>query len=146
MMTYSSQDIADVTGASLRQLQWWDEQRLIQPKHVGHRRQYSELQKHEAMVLMELRKKGYSLQAIRVVFRSISRTWQGKPLGLIIEENPGAFLLAMEKRGEIVADLEMALQVASDSPVPVAFIQLPGTSNGAAHNKPLPPARKRGPR
>lgn len=131
---YSSNEISDATGASLRQLQWWDEQRLIQPKHLGHTRVYSETQMLEAQVVMELRKKSYSLQAIRVVFRSIQRTWQNKPMGLVIFENPGAFLLAMQKRGEIVMEPEMVIRVCADSTVPVVLIELPGA-------KPLPPAK-----
>lgn len=131
---YSSNDIADATGASLRQLQWWDEARLIQPKHIGHTRVYTKTQMLEAHVVMELRKKGYSLQAIRIVFRSIQRTWQNKPVGLVIFENPGAFLLAMQKRGEIVSEPEMVIRVCADSQVPVVLIELPVA-------KPLPPAK-----
>jgi len=132
--TYTSQDIADITGASLRQLQWWDEQGLIQPRHMGHRREYSAIQRLEAQVVKELRDKGYSLQAIRVVFRSISRTWQGKPVGLVIFENPGAYLLAMPKRGEVCIEVETVIQVCCDSTKPVVLIQLPGV-------RPLPPAK-----
>jgi MerR HTH family regulatory protein len=133
--TYSSNDIADITGASLRQLQWWDEQRLIQPKHFGHRREYSEAQMLEAKVVMELRQKSYSLQAIRVVFRSIQRTWKAESVGHVIHENPGAFLLAMQKRGEVVIEPEMVIRVCADSRVPVVLIELPGDA------KILPPAK-----
>lgn len=140
-MIYSSLDIADVTGASLRQLQWWDEAGVLKPRHMGHRREYSETQMIEAKAIMDLRNKGLSLQNIRVVFRSIQKTWQQKPVGLIALENPGALLLAMHKRGEIVTEPEMVIQLVKDSPKPVVVIEL-GTANGNGNSTKVPAGSK----
>jgi len=37
----TSNEVAALTGISLRQLQWWDERGLVVPARQGHRRLYS---------------------------------------------------------------------------------------------------------
>ncbi len=68
-MELSSNDVAALTGISLRQLQWWDEQRLVVPARQGHRRLYSLEDLAEVAVIAELRRKGFSLQRMRKVVR-----------------------------------------------------------------------------
>ena len=34
--TFTSSDISTIAGVSLRQLQWWDEQKVVSPRHEGH--------------------------------------------------------------------------------------------------------------
>jgi DNA-binding transcriptional MerR regulator len=62
-------EIARIFGISLRQLQWWDERKIISPVHEGHSRLYSEQDAIEVAIVSELRNKGLSLQAIRRVWR-----------------------------------------------------------------------------
>ena len=38
--TFSSLEVSRLTGVSLRQLQWWDEQGVVSPVQRGHRRLY----------------------------------------------------------------------------------------------------------
>src|ERR1035441_3816801 len=38
---FSSTDVSRLSGVSLRQLQWWDEQKVVSPRHEGHRRMYA---------------------------------------------------------------------------------------------------------
>ena len=64
-MTYNSLDVADLTGVSLRQLQWWDEQGLVTPMQAGHRRMYTAFEVLQISLIMGLRNKGMSLQKIR---------------------------------------------------------------------------------
>lgn len=70
---YSSSDVARVAGISLRQLQWWDERKVVSPQHQGHKRVYSPEQVVEITVIAELRRKGFSLQKIRRVLRYLQR-------------------------------------------------------------------------
>jgi len=70
---YSSSDVARVANISLRQLQWWDERRVVSPQHQGHKRVYSPEQVVEITVIAELRRKGFSLQKIRRVLRYLQR-------------------------------------------------------------------------
>jgi len=71
--TYSSADVSRLSGVSLRQLQWWDERKVVSPKHQGHRRIYGLEEMVEITVIAELRRKGFSLQKIRRVLRFLQR-------------------------------------------------------------------------
>ena len=71
--TCSSSDVARIAGVSLRQLQWWDEQKVVSPRHDGHRRVYAPAEVVEISVIAELRRKGFSLQKIRRVLRFLQR-------------------------------------------------------------------------
>jgi len=70
---YTSQDVSRVSGVSLRQLQWWDEQGVVSPSHVGHRRLYQPQEVVEVAVIAELRRKGFSLQRIRRVLKFLQK-------------------------------------------------------------------------
>ena len=64
---YSSLDVTTITGVSLRQLQWWDEQGVVTPMQIGHRRLYNTAEVLQVSLIMGLRRKGMSLQKIRRV-------------------------------------------------------------------------------
>jgi DNA-binding transcriptional MerR regulator len=70
---FSSTDVSRLSNVSLRQLQWWDEQKVVSPRHEGHRRLYALEEVVEVSVIAELRKKGFSLQKIRRVLRFLQR-------------------------------------------------------------------------
>ena len=70
---YSSREVSKIGGVSLRQLQWWDEKKVVSPRHEGHRRVYSPEEVVEINVIAELRRKGFSLQKIRRVLRFLQR-------------------------------------------------------------------------
>lgn len=70
---FSSAEIADIAGVSLRQLQWWDEQKVVSPRHEGHKRVYLAEEAVEIAVIAELRRKGFSLQKIRRVLRFLEK-------------------------------------------------------------------------
>ena len=70
---YTSLEVSKVSGVSLRQLQWWDEQGVVSPDHTGHRRLYSTEEVIEVAVIAELRRKGFSLQKIRRVLKFLQK-------------------------------------------------------------------------
>ena len=86
---YSSNDVSKITGVSLRQLQWWDEQGVVSPVQRGHRRMYQVHEVVEVSLITELRSKGISLQKIR------------KVLGFLKNELGGQFLEAIQGGGEV---------------------------------------------
>jgi DNA-binding transcriptional MerR regulator len=65
--------VVELTGITPRQLQWWDERGIVSPEREGHRRLYSLDDLAEVAVLVELRKKGFSLQRVRKVMRFLQR-------------------------------------------------------------------------
>ena len=71
--TYSSAEVSQIAGVSLRQLQWWDERKVVSPRHEGHRRVYYPAEVIEITVIAELRRKGFSLQKIRRVLRFLQK-------------------------------------------------------------------------
>src|SRR6516164_7037365 len=71
--TFTSRDVVQLTGISLRQLQWWDERGIVVPARDGHRRVYSLDDLAEVAVICELRDRGFSLQKIRRVIRFLQR-------------------------------------------------------------------------
>ena len=77
---YSSGEVSEIAGVSLRQLQWWDEQGVVSPRQEGHRRVYAAQEVVEVSVIAELRRKGFSLQKIRRVLKFLNRE-MGKRLG-----------------------------------------------------------------
>jgi DNA-binding transcriptional MerR regulator len=59
-------EVSNATGASLRQLQWWDERGILKADVVeGHARLYSAETVARAKRLTQLRRAGASLQQIR---------------------------------------------------------------------------------
>jgi DNA-binding transcriptional MerR regulator len=72
-VTYSTREVSKIARVSLRQLQWWDEQHLVSPRHQGHRRVYRAEEVLEVALIAELRRKGFSPQKLRRVIRYLQR-------------------------------------------------------------------------
>ena len=81
--TYTSSDVSRIAGVSLRQLQWWDERKVVSPRHEGHKRVYATEEVVEVTVIAELRRKGFSLQKIRRVLRFLQKE-MGKRLSEVM--------------------------------------------------------------
>jgi DNA-binding transcriptional MerR regulator len=64
-----SHEVADKTGASLRQLQYWDERKLVKPMIDSHQRLYSTEDVEIVRVILALRRKKIPIQAIRRIFQ-----------------------------------------------------------------------------
>ena len=81
--TFTSSDVSRIAQVSLRQLQWWDERKVVSPRHEGHKRVYHPEEVVEVTVIAELRRKGFSLQKIRRVLRFLQRE-MGKRLSDVL--------------------------------------------------------------
>jgi len=90
--TYASSEVSQIAGTSLRQLQWWDERRVVSPQKDGHKREYRIEEVLEVSVIAELRRKGFSLQKIRQVLRVLRREMR-KRLGDVLVEQTDLYLL-----------------------------------------------------
>jgi DNA-binding transcriptional MerR regulator len=90
--TYSSSEVAEVAQVSLRQLQWWDERKVVSPRHEGHRRVYGPGEVIEITVIAELRRKGFSLQKIRRVLRFLQRE-MGRRLAEVLQASSDLHLV-----------------------------------------------------
>jgi DNA-binding transcriptional MerR regulator len=90
--TYTSTEVARIADVSLRQLQWWDERKVVSPRHEGHKRIYLAEEVVEITVIAELRRKGFSLQKIRRVLRFLQRE-MGRRLAEILSSDSKLHLL-----------------------------------------------------
>jgi DNA-binding transcriptional MerR regulator len=89
---YNSSEVSRICGVSLRQLQWWDERKVVSPRQDGHKRIYMPEEVVEISVIAELRRKGFSLQKIRRVLRFLQKD-MGKRLSEAIGSASDVHLL-----------------------------------------------------
>jgi len=110
----SSNEVAALTGISLRQLQWWDERGLVVPARQGHRRLYSLDDLAEVAVIAELRRKGFSLQRMRKVVRFL-RQELGKRLVETVSSGSDYHLLTDGRRIYIENSARQVIDILKNS-------------------------------
>src|SRR5262245_40326955 len=66
---FTSREVVELTGITHRQLQWWDERRIVRATRQGHRRLYTVEDLTEIAVICQLRERGFSLQRVRKVIK-----------------------------------------------------------------------------
>jgi len=108
--TFSSSEVSDIAGVSLRQLQWWDERKVVSPRHEGHRRVYYSAEVVEITVIAESWRKGFSLQKIRRVLRFLQKE-MGRRLAELLDAGSDLHLVTdgkaiyLEERNERIIDI-----------------------------------------
>ncbi len=73
---YSTGQVSEMTGASLRQLQWWDEQGIVCPERFNGDRSYTYDQVEMIGRFVQLRKLGASQTTIWEAFATFG--WKSK--------------------------------------------------------------------
>lgn len=120
-LTFASADISDLAGVSLRQLQWWDEQKVVSPQHEGHRRIYSSEEAVEISVIAELRRKGFSLQKIRRVLRFLQRE-MGRRLSDVLSESSDLHLVTDGKQIYLEENSERIIDILKNAKQPMFLV------------------------
>ena len=90
--TFTTTEVTRIANVSLRQLQWWDERKVVSPRHKGHRRIYRPEEVVTVSLIAELRRKGFSLQTLRRVVRFLHRE-MGKHLSNVLDGESDLHLL-----------------------------------------------------
>jgi DNA-binding transcriptional MerR regulator len=75
--TYSSREVAALTGLTARQLQLWDAGGLLSPSIPSHKtdaggyteRRYTPIELFELLVLADLRRRGFTIQQLHQILR-----------------------------------------------------------------------------
>lgn len=84
----NSAQVSLKAGASLRQLQWWDEHGLTNPVHDHHRRLYDPEQVSRVVKLAKLRSAGVSLadcrRLVKLEFAEVRRAKKGIIIGDVL--------------------------------------------------------------
>ena len=78
--TYSSREVAALTGLSARQLQLWDAGGLLSPAIPSHRtdaggytaRRYTPIELFELLVLADLRSRGFTVQQLHAILQALA--------------------------------------------------------------------------
>ena len=78
--TYSSREVAALTGLTARQLQLWDAGGLLSPAIASHKtaaggyteRRYTPIELFELLVLAALRQRGFSVQQLHTILRILA--------------------------------------------------------------------------
>jgi DNA-binding transcriptional MerR regulator len=121
---YSSREVAQLTGLSARQLQWWDQRKLFPSTIPSHKteaggfteRRYTPIELLELMVLADLRRKGFTVARIRKLLQVLkirfkTRLYEaiegGGPVTLFID---GENIYARTESGDLFSILDNAAQ------------------------------------
>jgi DNA-binding transcriptional MerR regulator len=66
---FTTRDVLSLTGATARQLQWWDERKIVIPAREGRNRIYSATDLVDILVIEQMRRRRISLAQVRRVLR-----------------------------------------------------------------------------
>jgi DNA-binding transcriptional MerR regulator len=124
--SFTSSQVVELTGITLRQLQWWDERGMVMPRRQGHRRLYSLEDLAEIAVICELRQRGFSLQRVRKVMAFLQREL-GKRLYDSASTNSQIHLLTDGKNIFIKDSPESIVDVLKNSRQPILAVCLSDT-------------------
>jgi DNA-binding transcriptional MerR regulator len=119
--TYSSNEVAKVARVSLRQLQWWDERKVVSPRHEGHRRVYFPAEVVEITVIAQLRRKGFSLQQIRKVLRFLQRE-MGRRVAEVLHSSSDLHLVTDGKSIYLEDQHERIIDILKNSRQPMFLV------------------------
>ena len=84
--SFSTREVMELTGVSARQLQWWDEQRLVVPARRARQRVYSAADLAEITVIDELRRRRVSLKHVRHVMRFLRHELQARLADMLVAD------------------------------------------------------------
>jgi DNA-binding transcriptional MerR regulator len=124
--SFTSQDVIRLTGITARQLQWWDERRIVVPARQGHRRIYSFADVTEVAVICELRSKGFSLQRVRKVVRFLQKEF-GKRLAETVSGSSSYHLLTDGRSLYLETSPQQIVDILKNSRQPMLAICLTDT-------------------
>jgi DNA-binding transcriptional MerR regulator len=136
---WSSSDVSRIASVSLRQLQWWDERKVVSPRHEGHKRVYSPEEVIEITVIAELRRKGFSLQKIRRVLRFLQRE-MGKRLSDVLEGHAQLHLVTDGKSIYLEDSNERIIDLLKNAKQPMFLVCV--TDQAKRLSAPVPTGRK----
>ncbi len=119
--TFTSHDVTRITGVTLRQLQWWDEQGVVSPMQRGHRRLYQLHEVIEISLITELRRKGISLQKIRHVLKFLQKEL-GKGLFESVRNGNEVHLLTDGKNLYLEDDHRRIVDILNDANQPMIAV------------------------
>jgi DNA-binding transcriptional MerR regulator len=123
---FTTRDVLELTGVTARQLQWWDEQRVVVPEREGRNRIYSTADLVEILVIEELRGKHISLQQVRRVLRFLRKEVHSR-LADIVQGRKKHHLLLDGKHVYLESDSHQIVDLMRNTNQPMLLICLTDT-------------------
>jgi DNA-binding transcriptional MerR regulator len=120
---FSTRDVLDLTGVSARQLQWWDERRIVVPERQGRNRVYSAADLLDIIVIGQLRRRNISLAQVRRVLRLLHNQLHMRLSDLVTGDREYHLLLA-GKRIFLETDSQQIIELLRNSMQPMLLISL----------------------
>ena len=123
---FTTSEVLHLTGATARQLQWWDEKRVVVPEREGRNRIYSTADLVEILVIEELRHRHISLQQVRSVLRFLRREVHSR-LADIVQGSKDHHLLLDGKHIYLESDSRQIVDLMRNTDQPMLLICLTDT-------------------
>jgi len=123
---FTTHDVLELTGVTARQLQWWDEKRVVVPEREGRNRIYSTADLVEILVIEKLRSKHISLQQVRRVLRFLRREVHSR-LADIVQGRKEHHLLLDGKHVYLESDSRQIVDLMRNTNQPMLLICLTDT-------------------
>lgn len=123
---FTTSDVLQLTGVTARQLQWWDEKRVVVPEREGRNRIYSTADLVEILVIEELRRRHISLQQVRRVLRFLRKEVHSR-LADIVQGRQEHHLLLDGKHIYLESDSRQIVDLMRNTDQPMLLICLTDT-------------------
>lgn len=120
---FTSAEVVRFTGITPRQLQWWDERRIVVPRREGRRRLYSPDDITEVAVICALRRKGFPLQRVRRIMRFLQKEF-GRRLAEAVSAGSDYHLLTDGKRIYLENSQRQVIDILKNSRQPLLGVCL----------------------
>ena len=121
--SFSTRDVLDLTGVSARQLQWWDERRIVVPERRGRNRVYSAADLVDILLIGQLRRRSISLAQVRRALRLLRNELHMRLSDLVTGGREYHLLLA-GKRMFLETDSKQIIELLRNSMQPMLLISL----------------------
>jgi len=123
---FSTRDVLELTGVTARQLQWWDEKRVVVAEREGRNRIYSTADLVEILVIEELRRRHISLQQVRRVLSFLRKEVHAR-LADIVRGGKEHHLLLEGKHVYLESDSRQIVDLMRNTNQPMLLICLTDT-------------------
>jgi DNA-binding transcriptional MerR regulator len=123
---FSTRDVLQLTGITARQLQWWDERRIVVAQREGRNRVYSACDLLDILVIEELRRRHISLAQVRRVLRFLRMEFHARFADLV-DSSREQHLLLDGKRIYLRTDPQQVVDLLRNTKQAVMLICLTDT-------------------
>jgi DNA-binding transcriptional MerR regulator len=120
---FSTRDVLELTGVTARQLQWWDERRIVVPEREGRNRIYSAADVVDIIVIEQLRQRRISLAQVRRVLRLLRAELHVR-LADLVAGNHEYHLLLAGKRIFLETNARQLIELLRNTMQPMLLISL----------------------